>query len=99
MIDSKTVQLTPAAPDKELRATLSDGGTLNLTSIGPKGGYYSVSVRAADLPQLAALIGSPAAASADDYVAKALASFTPDPPATNYQQGYKQALEDVAARR
>jgi hypothetical protein len=56
MTDRKTIQLTPTKPDKELRATLYDWGSLNLTSIGPKGGYTSVSVPATSVPRLAQLI-------------------------------------------
>lgn len=56
MTDRNTIQLTPAAPDKELRATLYDWGSLSLTAIGPKGGYCSLSVPATAVPQLAALI-------------------------------------------
>jgi hypothetical protein len=58
MTSPTTITLTPAAPDKELRATLYDWGNLSLTSYGPRGGFASMTVPAASLPQLAELISS-----------------------------------------
>jgi hypothetical protein len=56
------LELSPSAPDKALRAIIYEGGGLHLRSVGPRGGWYNVTVPASEVPKLAAFIGAALAA-------------------------------------
>lgn len=76
----RNFRLEPAAPDQRLGLTVYDDGGLGFTSIGPKGGYYNMSVpRESVAPMMGFIIMSGPMTPADwEMIADALDIINPD---------------------